>query len=422
MSPHLLLMRRHLLRQPHADIAMAVVVFAVALLTTAATPARAPIGVGSLATAALACGALILRRSRPLTVFLVSAVAAEGYLAMYQGHEGAMILAAPLIALCTAAEHGSRRRSLLIGVLAVLALAAVHMLVKPTSWLGAENLALAAFGGLAVAAGDASRNRRAYLAEVEARASRAEADLEAEAARRVTEERLRIARDLHDALGHQLALITVQAGVAGYVLDGVPGVPAPAGEALSHIRAASRTALDELRDTIGLLRAPDEAAAPVEPTVGLTGLPQLVASFCRAGLSVGYRVGGAVRPVPAPVDLTAYRIVQESLTNVCKHAGPCEASVTVDFLADSVRIAVRNAPTGRAAAATSGHGLIGMRERVSALDGTLSAGPLPGGGYKVTASLPFGPVSAVAGRPAPALSAPAPPVAGPSAPPVAVAP
>lgn len=380
---------RQLLRQPHADIAMATVVFVVTLLTTATTPARGRIDAGTLATATVACGVLVLRRRRPLAVFLVSAVAAEGYLAMYQGHEGAMILAAPLIALGTAAEHGSRRRALLIGVLAVLALAGVHMLVKPTSWLGAENLALAAFGGLAVAAGDASRNRRAYLAEVEARARRAEADLESEAARRVTEERLRIARDLHDVLGHQLALITVQAGVAGYVLDGVAGVPAPAGEALAHIRTASRTALDELRDTIGLLRAPDEAATPVEPTLGLTGLPQLVASFGRAGLSVGYRVGGAPRPVPARVDLTAYRIVQESLTNVCKHAGPCEASVTIDFLEDSVRIAVRNAPTGRVPATAPGHGLIGMRERIAALDGTLAAGPLPGGGYQVTASLPL---------------------------------
>jgi signal transduction histidine kinase len=387
---------RHLLRQPHADIAMAAVVFVVTLLTTATTPSRGRIDAGTVATAAVACGALVLRRRRPLAVFLVSAVAAEGYLAMYQGHEGAMILAAPLIALCTAAEHGSRRRSLLIGVLAVLALAAVHMLVKPTSWLGAENLALAAFGGLAVAAGDASRNRRAYLAEVEARARRAESDLEAEAARRVTEERLRIARDLHDVLGHQLALITVQAGVAGYVLDGVAGIPAPAGEALAHIRSASRTALDELRDTIGLLRVPGEAATPVEPTVGLTGLPQLVASFGRAGLSVGYRVGGAPRPVPAPVDLTAYRIVQESLTNVCKHAGPCDASVTVDFLADSLRIAVRNQPTGRAAATVPGHGLTGMRERVAALDGALAAGPLPGGGYQVTASLPLVAAGAVA--------------------------
>jgi signal transduction histidine kinase len=390
---------RHARRQPHADVAMAVVVFVVTLVTTATPPARGRIDAVTVTVAAVACGALVLRRRSPLAVFLVSAIAAEAYLAMYQGHEGAMILAAPLIALSTAAEHGSRRRALLIGVLAVLALAAVHMLVKPTSWLGAENLALSAFGGLAVAAGDASRNRRAYLAEVEARARRAEADLDAEAVRRVTDERLRIARDLHDVLGHQLALINVQAGVATYVLDspaaGVPATPAlgQTREALEHIRLASKTALNELRDTIGLLRQPDEAATPTEPTIGLTGLPQLLASFRRAGLSIDHRVGGRARPVPTPVDLTAYRIIQESLTNVCKHAGPCGVAVAVDYLDDVVRIVVRNEPTGLPAAADHGHGLLGMRERVAALAGVLHAGPHPDGGYRVAASLPLDPVA-----------------------------
>jgi signal transduction histidine kinase len=380
---------RHVRRQPQADIGIAAVALAVTLLTTATTPARGRIDTLTVAVAGVACGVLVLRRRHPLTVFLVSACAAEAYLAMYGGHEGAMILAAPLIALCTAAEHGSRRRALLIGVLAVLALAGVHMLVKPASWLGAENLALAAFGGLAVAAGDASRSRRAYLAEVEARARRAEADLDAEAARRVTDERLRIARDLHDVLGHQLALINVQAGVASYVLDGAD-VPRPAHEALAHIRGASKAALEELRDTIGLLRQPDEAATPTEPTTGLTGLPQLLASFRRAGLSIELRVGGRARPVPAPVDLTAYRIVQESLTNVCKHAGPCGVAVAVGYLPDEVRIEVRNEATGRVPTAARGNGLLGMRERVAALAGTLNAGPCPDGGFAVTASLPTG--------------------------------
>jgi signal transduction histidine kinase len=394
---------RHLRRQPHADITMAAVVLVVTLVTTASAPAGARIEVGTVGVAAVACGVLVLRRRAPLPVFLVSAVAAEGYMAMYQGHEGAMILAAPLIALCTAAEHGSRRQALLIGVLAVLALAGVHMLVKPTSLLGAENLALAAFGGLAVAAGDATRSRRAYLAEVEAQVRRAEADLDAEAARRVTDERLRIARDLHDVLGHQLALINVQAGVAGYVLDGEPApvrLPLDAlaltrtREALAHIRTASKTALEELRDTVGLLRQPDEAETPTEPTTGLTGLLGLLASFRRAGLSIEQRIDGRPRPLPTPVDLTAYRIVQESLTNVCKHAGPCTVTLTIDYLADAVHIAVRNEPTGRPAAADYGHGLVGMRERVAALAGVLHAGPEPDGGYRVAASLPLAPVPA----------------------------
>ena len=382
---------RHARRQPHADIATAAVVFVVTLLTTATMPSPTRVDAAAVAVASVACGVLVLRRRHPFTAFVVSAVAAEAYLAMYGGHEGAMVLAAPLIALSTAAEQGSRRRALLIGVLAVLALAAVHMLVKPASWLGAENLALAAFGGLAVAAGDATRSRRELLAEVEARARRAEAERDAEAARRVTEERLRIARDLHDVLGHQLALINVQAGVASYVLApaGSAGPESPAQEALAHIRTASRAALDELRDTIGLLRQPDEAATPIEPTTGLTGLPQLLASFGRAGLVVDHQERGRPRPVPAPVDLTAYRIVQESLTNVCKHAGPCTVTVTIDYQEDAVRVAVLNPPTGRPATATHGNGLLGMRERVAALAGVLHAGPRPDGGFAVTASLPL---------------------------------
>jgi signal transduction histidine kinase len=177
--------------------------------------------------------------------------------------------------------------------------------------------------------------------------------------------------------------------VASYVLDGAaPDPPRPAQEALAHIRTASRTALEELRDTIGLLRAPDEAATPTEPTIGLTGLTALLASFRRAGLAIELRVGGRARPVPAPVDLTAYRIVQESLTNVCKHAGPCGVAVAVDYLTDGVRIEVRNEPTGRAPTAVHGNGLLGMRERVAALAGTLRAGPRPDGGFAVVAWLP----------------------------------
>ncbi len=374
-------------RQPHADIAVAALVFAVTVVTTVAAPTGGRLDAGTVVSATVSCAALVGRRRWPLLAFLVSAGGAEAYLAANPGHQGAMVLAAPLIALYTVAERGSRLRALLVGFLAVAALAGVHMLVRPSSLLGAENLALAAFGGLAVAAGDAARSRRAYLAEVEARAGRAEAEREAEAARRVTEERLRIARELHDAIGHQLALINVQAAVADHVLDAEPG---RSREALAHIRGASRTALEELRDTIGLLRQPGDTCAPTDPTSGLTGLPELVASFRRAGLDVEPRIQGTPRPVPAPVDLTAYRIVQESLTNVCKHAGPTGVQLTVEYRGDALRIVVRNRATGRPPTATGGHGLTGMRERVAALHGTLSAGPRPDGGYQITAVLPTG--------------------------------
>ncbi|MFC4998154.1 histidine kinase [Dactylosporangium cerinum] len=322
------------MRRPFVtDLAIAAVVCVVALVTTRGVPAA------GLVPAAVACGALVARRRTPFTVFLVSSVAAEIYLVVHHGNGGVLILAAPLIALYTLAESGSRRRALTIGVLAVLAFAGLHMLVKPSSWLGAENLALAALGGLAVAAGDGARSRREYLAEVEARARQAEHDRDVEAARRVTDERLRIARDLHDVVGHQLALIHVQAGVAAHLLD---ASPVGAREALGHVRHASQTALGELRDTIGLLRRPGEQLTPTQPVTGLDGLPDLLATFRRSGLMVEASVSGDDHTVTVPVDLTAYRVVQEALTNVRKHAGPVPVRVTLHFGDDALHIVVDN--------------------------------------------------------------------------------
>jgi signal transduction histidine kinase len=379
-------------RHPHADIAIAAIVYAVTLVTTAAGPQGGRLDATAVLVAALACGALAARHHWPYTVFLVSAVAAETYLVLYRGHQGSMVLAAPLIALYTVADTSSRRRALTIGVLAVLAFAGLHMLVKPSSWLGADNLALAALGALAVAAGDASRSRRAYLAEVEARARRAEHDRDAEAARRVTDERLRIARDLHDVVGHHLALINVQAGVATHVLD---AQPAQTREALAHIRQASKTALAELRDTIGLLRQPDEQAAPTEPIVGLAGLPQLLASFRRSGLVINEHVDGSAGPIAVAADLTAFRVIQESLTNVCKHAGPTTVAVRLHYKPQALQVIVDNgaARAGTPPSSGRGHGIIGMRERVTALGGTLSASPRHNGGYRVTATVPLVPGS-----------------------------
>jgi signal transduction histidine kinase len=376
-------------RHPHADIAVAAMLLAVTLVTTAAGPGATwgRLSVSAVLVATVACGSLVLRQRWPFLVLAVSVVAAEGYLANFHGHEGGLILAAPLIALYTVADTGSRRRALIIGALAVFALAGLHAMAKPSFWLGAENLALAAFGALAVAAGDASRTRRAYTREVEERARRAELGREQEARRRVTEERLRIARDLHDVLGHQLALITVQAAVADHVLADQPGQTR---QALGHIRRASKTALDELRDTIGLLREPGEPAAPTEPTLGLAGLDELVASFRRSGLRVEVAVDGEVRALEAVPDLTAYRVVQESLTNVCKHAGNTAAvRLELTYRRSALRILVDN--DGRFSGVDgTGHGIVGMRERLAAAGGTLEAGARPGG-FRVAATLPLPP-------------------------------
>jgi signal transduction histidine kinase len=367
-------LRRMAHDRPHvADVAMAVVVWVVALLTTTTRHhLRDQVAVG---LAAVACAALAGRRRWPYPVLLVSTVAAEGYLARVAGAGGTLILAAPLIALYTVAESAGRRRSLLVAGLLVLLAGAFHTVAKSGRWLGPENVALVALGGLAVATGEASRNRRAYLAEAVLRAHE-----------RVTEERLRIARDLHDSVGHHLALINVQAGVAGHVLV---GQPAPVGETLEQIRRSSRSALDELRDAVGLLRRPGEPAVRVEPAVGLRALGELIAGFERSGLRIALRETGRARPLPPATDLVAYRVVQESLTNVRKHAGPVAVRLELCHDDESVTVIVENGTSRPPVPGTGAHGLIGMRERVSAIGGALTAGPTPAG-FRVAARLPTG--------------------------------
>ena len=384
-------------RQPHADLAVAAVVLAVTLLTTTHQPGSRPVDAFAVATAAAASGALVIRRFHPFVALVISTVGAEFYLFLFRGEAGALVLVAPLIALYTVSELSTRRRGVRVGMGAVLAFGAFHAVVKPASWLGAENVALAALGALAVAAGSAARNRRAYLAEVEARARDAEADRESEAARRVTEERLRIARELHDLLGHHLTVIYVQTGVATHILE---NPPARAAEALAHVRAASKAALGELGDTIGLLRQPGDPDAPIEPDAGLAGLGDLVTGFRRSGLRITAHTEGDARPVPVATDLAAYRVIQESLTNVCKHAGPTAVELRLEYRPDALQVVVENAapladavgrPDGRPAPEPTGggHGLIGMRERLGALGGSLRTGPRPEGGYRVTALLPL---------------------------------
>lgn len=351
---------------------------------------------GAAVLAAVAAYAILLCRRRwPVPTLAATTAAAAVYMTLSNTH--GWVVAAPLIALYHLADTTSDRPRLLVtGGLAALVLVAIPTLFGSTSWLGAENQAVTLACGLALAAGDASRSRRAYVAEVEERARRAEHSREQEARRRVTEERLRIARDLHDSMGHHIALINAQAGMAAHVFD---AQPATARQALGHIRRASRAALDDLRDTVGLLRQPEEPAAPTEPTVGVSGLSNLVASFRGSGMRIDYEVDGPACPLPQATDVTAYRVVQESLTNVGKHADRATARVQLSFQPAALHILVENEGNGRAAPRANaqpppgrndaGHGIVGMRERVSAVGGSLDAGPRPAGGFRVSAVLPL---------------------------------
>jgi len=371
------------LRLRAVDVTVAVILFAVALVT-ASRGFHGQLTVWAALLAAIACGATVWRRREPTAVFVVTTVAAEGYLAVTQSEAGLLVLAAPMIVLYTLAETAGRLRAVLLGGLAFLVMLALHTTLRPV-WAGPQNVAVIALGGLAVAAGEAARSRRAYVHEVEERARQAERDAEQEAARRVTEERLRIARELHDVLGHHLALITVHAGAAADVLD---DHPAEAKKSLAHIKQAGRTALTELKDVVVLLRRPEDPATPTEPAGSLAALDELVASFTRSGLHIEKDVAGVARPLPTTVDVTAYRVIQESLTNVAKHAGDTTATIRLRYGPDQLSVIVDDEGNGGSHAA--GHGIAGMRERVTAVGGTLRAGPRPTGGFRVSARVPLG--------------------------------
>jgi signal transduction histidine kinase len=243
-----------------------------------------------------------------------------------------------------------------------------------------------AWVSIAIFLGDSIRSRRELIREAELRAEAAEREREEEARRRVSEERLQIARELHDVVAHSLALINVQAGVAGHLLDRDPG---QAKEAFGNIKQSSHDALQELRALLGVLRQPLESA-PLVPTTGLSSLDRLVEAVRDAGQSVDLSVTGEAPYLPATVDLSAYRILQEALTNTVRHAPGASVSVHIDYGKDGVELEVKNS-RGLDHAPRSpgtGHGLTGMRERAAAINGQLEAGPDDVGGFRVHAVLP----------------------------------
>jgi signal transduction histidine kinase len=335
------------------------------------------------AVVALAFLPLALRRRFPLWVLGVVTVAAGVYDRFF--HAPSITVIAPLIALYTVGTLRSRR-TVWIAAAAAFAFTAGLMIPQlPTSRLIGELVRVGATFAVAASLGDATRNRRAYIAEVEERASQAEQTREQEAARRVEEERLRIARELHDVTAHSLSLIAVQAGAAEKVVD---RDPAAARRALEAIRLTSKSSLDELRAMLGVLRG-DGETAPLSPAGRLEGLPQLVASVEDAGVTVSLEVSGDIADLPAYADVSAFRIVQEALTNVVRHAAATGAIVRIRRESDAVLVEVTDDGGTRSATFVEGHGMAGMRERATALGGTFEAGPLVGEGFRVSARLPL---------------------------------
>ncbi|WP_280670177.1 MULTISPECIES: sensor histidine kinase [unclassified Kitasatospora] len=335
---------------------------------------------------------LLSRRRAPLaglagTTAVAAFMVAVGYPA---GSSGAAVLAAAYAVAVHADPPWTGNGAWGRGPVAVLAAAAA--LTAAMGLPGSRTRDAGAWPqltlGLAVAvawlSGHAVRTRRAHIRDLEDRAARLEREEGERAVRAVAEERLRIARELHDIVGHSLSLISIQSEAAARSLRADPGaVP----DFLTTISATSRQALAQLRHALALLR-PDEEDE-LSPQPGLADLPDLVARLTAAGLPV--RLDARPPALPAAVGLTVYRIAQEALTNVLKHAGPHVTSVTVTVVLDPadgpLHVSVRDDGTGDGLRAPA-HGLLGMRERVALYGGTLHAGPVPGGGFQVHATIP----------------------------------
>ncbi|GAA3497463.1 sensor histidine kinase [Streptomyces prasinosporus] len=265
----------------------------------------------------------------------------------------------------------------------------------------ASNIAVVIFQtvpfALAWVLGDSIRTRRAYFAQLEERAARLEKEREAQAKVAVAAERARIARELHDVVAHNVSVMVVQADGAAYVLDAAPD---QAKKALETISSTGRQALAEMRRLLGVLRTGEhQEAGEYVPQPDVRQIEDLVEQCREAGLPVDFRVEGTPRPLPSGVELTAYRIVQEALTNTRKHGGPnAGASVRLVYFDDGLGLLVEDDGKGaphelyeEGGFDGQGHGLIGMRERVGMVGGTLDAGPRPGGGFRISALLPLKP-------------------------------
>ena len=316
------------------------------------------------AVPAMVYAALMALRRFP---FITVAIAVIGSVVlMADGMAYPLTLPAVFCALYSVALGAGPGRTLAVGVTVKAALLSASLITHP----GITGFVILLWAALAVTTGSASRSHRAYVAE----------------------ERLRIARELHDAVGHHVALINVQAGALTCLLDDEDIIQAR--QSAAHIQRASEEALEELRLTVGLLREPGaaEPAEPAEPVPGLDQLEELICSFAGTGLQVTHEVTGQARRLPEAVELTAYRVIQESLTNTRKHAGCDTAVIRLGYAPGALSLAVENEgePFTRNSRHTpGGHGIVGMRERVAALGGRLSAGPRPEGGYRVFAELPL---------------------------------
>jgi signal transduction histidine kinase len=369
------------------DTAVALLLFALMVGELAGRPP----GPGELPTTPPAYGLaaaitlpLAVHRRYPVPVLLVVGAAITVYaFGSWTAFPG---WAAFALVFVVGLHRGRRLGALAAGVMAVAL--AVALAVQPPgvvtagTWLTSALVLVVAW-----LAGDNLWGRQRRWEALQDRAARLETEREERARQAVTAERLRIARELHDVVAHAMSVVAVQAGVANHVIDSRPDL---AREAIGTVETSTRAALVEMRRLLGVLRQGDESAGELAPSPGLGQVPALVAQLADVGLTVRVRTDGDARDLPDGVDLSAYRIVQEGLTNALRHGGPV-ADVTVRHRPGVVEIEVSDdGRSGGPSTAGAGHGLLGMRERVAVYGGTLTAGPRPGGGFRLVATLPYG--------------------------------
>ncbi len=373
------------------DILLGVGIFAIGAASTlgfsaAESPDTRPPDVWAYALIGLQTLPLIWRRRFPATVLALTIV---GFMVdRGLNYPGTLAAAGMAFALYTVGAQLEPKRSLLIGGVAIDVVLGWTLIgifvydVPPLSLVTA-----AAFLGLPLLVGRESYHRQRRMVELEARAIRAEHEREQRAAEAVSNERLRISRELHDVVAHEITVMTLQAAGARRVLDDDRD---KAAEAMESAEAAGHRALTEMRRLLGMLRIDDPRNMAPQP--GLASLQDLVDQMELAGLPTELIVNGDPRPLPAGLDLNVYRIIQESLTNTVKHGGP-DVSARVSLTYDAGQLTAEIVDDGRGVGAWNqpegGHGIVGMHERATLLKGSLTAGPRTGGGYRVAAKIPI---------------------------------
>jgi signal transduction histidine kinase len=358
--------------------------FVVGSALLASAPTLGPLGYALLIAGA---AALLVRRGHPMLALVGTVIPAFAYDLL--SYPAGLCTIAVGVALYSVADSGHRRAGAAAIVTVVGGFLAIGVVLGRGHVI--DLITALWFAGWLVASlilGETMRSRRAYLEEVEQRALEAERSREDEARRRAGEERIRIARELHDVLAHRISMISVQSGVGAHLLDRDPD---QARSALLAVNRASKEALQELRATLGLLRQVDDPESRA-PAPGLAQLERVMASTTAAGVDVRLEVSGQARDLPTGVDLAAYRIIQESLTNVIRHARAATARIAITYRRSDLVIQIEDDGRGfdePGLAPTGGNGLLGMHERATALGGELEAGPISAGGYRVRARLPL---------------------------------